>query len=321
MTLVLADAGPWYGLMVSDRLVTLSRGGAFAGRYDTVANKTVVFLTYDALVAFGYTGSAYIEGLPTDQWLAEILWGAPITPNPHSGELPFMRRGRRPGPHGFNANLLQIRRGLAETPEGDRVTILAAGWRIRRRRLTPVLIEFGAWRGAGAEPKLAMRPPRRTGRLLGSVGAEPSLADCEAAFIEGGPAPMDAPSHAAWMAKVLTSIIRSTAARTPTVGRHVMIVTLEAVRRRVACRFEPYAQHHAFVAHPDGGLEVPAAFSPWLVTDYGFNAAQLISGPSALSFPMGGWTFEISAATAPSPMDTPVFVMAQPRAPPPRRSH
>lgn len=116
MTLVVADAGTWYGLMASDRLVTLSRGGVFAGQHDTATNKTVVFLTYDALVVFGYTGSAYLEGLPTDQWLAQILWGEPIRPDPRSGELPFMRRGRRPGPDGFNANLVQIRRGLAAVP-------------------------------------------------------------------------------------------------------------------------------------------------------------------------------------------------------------
>lgn len=201
------------------------------------------------------------------------------------------------------------------------MTLLGAGWRTRRRRLIPVLIEFGAWRGTGSEPKLAMRPPKRPGRLLGSVGAEPTPSDCEDAFTEGGAVPTDAPSRAAWMAQALISIIRRTAARTPTVGRHVMIVTLEAATRRVVCRFEPYVQHHALMAHPGGALNVPAAFSPWLVSDHGFNPAQLISGPAALSFPMGGWTFEVSAAApaTPSPQDAPMFVMAQPRAPMPGR--
>jgi hypothetical protein len=70
MTLILAQASRRFALEVSKRLV--SRGGK---AFDAAANKNVIFIAKDAVVAFGYTGRAYSEGVPTDQWIAEVLIG------------------------------------------------------------------------------------------------------------------------------------------------------------------------------------------------------------------------------------------------------
>lgn len=70
MTLVLAVATPAYPLHVSDRLV--SKGGM---PHDPVANKSVVFRATDGLLAFGYTGPAFLEGVPMDTWVADALSG------------------------------------------------------------------------------------------------------------------------------------------------------------------------------------------------------------------------------------------------------
>lgn len=72
MTLVLSVATPVYALHVSDRLV--SKAGT---PYDPLANKTVVLRATDGLLAFGYTGPAYVEGVPTDTWIAEAVSGEP----------------------------------------------------------------------------------------------------------------------------------------------------------------------------------------------------------------------------------------------------
>lgn len=60
------------GLMChgADRLV--SAGGS---SFDPLANKTLVYSAPDALAAISYTGSAYLEDLPTDEWLARALTG------------------------------------------------------------------------------------------------------------------------------------------------------------------------------------------------------------------------------------------------------
>jgi hypothetical protein len=68
VTLVLSVATPAYALHVSDRLV--SAGGK---PFDPLANKTVVFRATDGLLAIGYTGIAFLDGLPTDTWIADEL--------------------------------------------------------------------------------------------------------------------------------------------------------------------------------------------------------------------------------------------------------
>ncbi len=68
MTLILTLATPRYILQVSDRLVT--RGDS---RFDPASNKIVIYHAKNALVAIGYSGLAYLEGVPTDQWIAQKL--------------------------------------------------------------------------------------------------------------------------------------------------------------------------------------------------------------------------------------------------------
>ena len=70
MTLVISVATPGYGLHVSDRLV--SRAGA---PYDALSNKTVVFRATDGLIVLGYTGAAFLDKIPTDTWIADVVSG------------------------------------------------------------------------------------------------------------------------------------------------------------------------------------------------------------------------------------------------------
>lgn len=46
--------------------------------FDPEANKTIVYVARDAIVSIGYTGRAYLEGRPTDQWIAEQLIGEEV---------------------------------------------------------------------------------------------------------------------------------------------------------------------------------------------------------------------------------------------------
>jgi hypothetical protein len=71
MTLILTFASPFYVLQVSDRLVTVS-----GKEFDAVANKNVIYLARDADATIGYTGRAFVDRVPTDQWIAEKLGGS-----------------------------------------------------------------------------------------------------------------------------------------------------------------------------------------------------------------------------------------------------
>ena len=68
MTLIISQASEGFGLQVSDRLV--NRGGV---PIDQIANKSILYVARDGIVAFSYTGIAFIEQTLTDQWLAAKL--------------------------------------------------------------------------------------------------------------------------------------------------------------------------------------------------------------------------------------------------------
>jgi hypothetical protein len=61
--------------------------------HDAVSNKVLVYRARNALVAIGYAGVAYVQGVPTDQWIAEKLWGEPLPS--HDDRTPMVTRTKR----------------------------------------------------------------------------------------------------------------------------------------------------------------------------------------------------------------------------------
>jgi len=70
MTLVLSLLTTRYVMQVADRLVT-----ADGKLIDPASNKSLIYLARNAIVAIGYSGLAYLDGIPTDEWIAQTLWG------------------------------------------------------------------------------------------------------------------------------------------------------------------------------------------------------------------------------------------------------
>lgn len=70
MTLVLTLVTTRYVVQVADRLVTTD-----GKRFDPTSNKSLIYLGRNAIVAIAYSGLAYLEGIPTDEWIAQTLWG------------------------------------------------------------------------------------------------------------------------------------------------------------------------------------------------------------------------------------------------------
>ena len=75
MTLHLTQISPLYTLQVGDRLVSGSI-------HDPLANKNIIYWARDGFFTIGYSGLAYLQGKPTDQWIAEKLWGDVIPVGP-----------------------------------------------------------------------------------------------------------------------------------------------------------------------------------------------------------------------------------------------
>jgi len=70
---------PWVMVHATDRLVSLQHPDRFEPKYP-VFNKTVVYRASDAIVTIGFTGLAFLDGQPTDEWLASTLAGTKFDP-------------------------------------------------------------------------------------------------------------------------------------------------------------------------------------------------------------------------------------------------
>jgi hypothetical protein len=113
VTLILAQTSRLFALEVSDRLVT--RGGS---SFDPASNKNVLFLAQDSVVAFGYTGFAYLAGITTDQWITEVLIGEEFE---RQERPPSLRLGASPLRCAYIGPALQNHWGFAHltsAPEG-----------------------------------------------------------------------------------------------------------------------------------------------------------------------------------------------------------
>lgn len=266
MTLILSVATPAYALHVSDRLV--SAGGK---PFDPLANKTVVFRARDGLVAIGYTGMAFIDGLPTDSWIANgISQGAA---SQAGGSMSFGQFQVRDLGSSL-LNLCQNLRGKRFQNFGGEIVAVGWQWQQKRRRsrARDVLWVLHSGSGRLSWDQLVPRPieeQRQVFRMtstgdwpLGSQAWRELLAQVGQAgrnweLVED---------------LLVAAIRRASNARPGTIGAHCMTVLLRpAGYPNALVRFSPTSPHLG--AAFDQQVEV--AYSPWLI------APDAILSPSA----------------------------------------
>lgn len=133
MTLILARASSEFVLQVTDRLVTKN-----SQPFDKVANKNILYIASNAVVAIAYTGLAYIDGKPTDYWIAENLSGLEIDPyNP-----PMIESGQFIPPLDIGLALLCLRNELNIREQQEHLFLLISfqGWQWNSKgRLRPLV--------------------------------------------------------------------------------------------------------------------------------------------------------------------------------------
>lgn len=309
--------------MASDRLVTLARGmaGTYAGDHDHLANKLIILITLDAAVVLGFTGSAYVGGIPTDEWIAETVSpGARLRNADGSvGMFGFKARSNLRLHQAFN----RIRLGLAHQPEGRYVTVLVAGWRIRRGLRTPINVTLRSSNDLVSNPELILRPPWPLPNRIQSVGAS---VDLRPYLLDAMRSQAIIPWQPSSLVFFFTRIIRDTAGTNRTVGRHVMSVVLRFDPsngiRLAESLFDPADPHIAHREYNGTPYSRVVSFTPWFLTPSAFHSPTESTGVSGTSssFEVDGWTFV--ASDTPQPISTPANVgwqRPQDRRPPPRR--
>ncbi|HEY8616715.1 hypothetical protein [Phenylobacterium sp.] len=306
MTLVIAESASTYSVMVSDRLTTKWRGTNLIGRFDEVANKTVVFLSGTEGVAIGYTGNAFLERMPTDEWIAQQLWGDAFMLGPH-GDSYAMYMGPPKVRRSVPQALFHLQARLAATRGGQGVTLLATGWRRRRGRLTPLLVTITARRNRRTQADMRMRRPTSLLSRRASVGA--SLTATVAVPSMPGLHPVRA------LGQGLAAAIRNVSRTDRTVGPHVMQVLM--IPGQVVCEFLPEAEHVIRFGDLKPSLAVPTAYSPWILSDGGYVPPQLIGG-GPVRVPGGGWLITMAGARPLQAAGAPaafVYSQRRPKAP------
>ena len=289
MTLVVSVATPAFGLHVSDRLV--SKGGA---PYDALANKTVVFRASDGLVVFGYTGAAFLGGMPTDSWIADAISDGACAND--TGAIRF--GGFRVRDTG--STLLGLRRRL----ERERLfrtlngAMSAVGWQWNGRRkrtfCRPVLWLLGPETRYRWIQLMPRHPPERRPQFrMRPIGNWPLGNDAWQDLVAGvGRA---GPDLETVEAMVVAAIRRASSQAPGSIGSHCMSVVVKPgdARPNARVRFLPVTPHLGRA----GDQDVEVAFTPWMVAPDGIHSPALSVG--GLSSEQGLLTFEFEAPPVP----------------------
>jgi hypothetical protein len=306
MTLILTEASIRYVLQVSDRLLTQGRR-----HFDPVSNKTIVYLCRDALVSIAYSGHAYLDETPTDQWIAELLTGERFEGS-HPG---FLRIGppKRSLDIGQSIELLKTELGsailrLPPSVNPPTLHVILAGWQWGKRQARPIATHIVNLPGTPSTfyvekvPRYWHFEQTQENRSLRKVyftvvpTSNPLSRDEQRRTFERllhtNPSPDDS-------AQVLIDTIRLAASKKPKiVGEDCMCVYLPPPSSRVAeVVFVPRQEQRVAMVgrHYE---KLPAAFSPWVIGRGLIAAPSIVVGTSTIT--VGPFTIRIKAPEVPS---------------------
>jgi hypothetical protein len=301
MTLVLSVATPAYGLHVSDRL--LSKDGS---PYDPLANKTVVFRATDGLLVFGYTGAAYINGKPTDTWIAETISGTSLS---DSGTI---RMGRFPVHNtGWSLHLLceGLRNRNFERLGGS---VCGVGWQwSAKRKYSPFRDVLWILHGGSGRLRWQQIMPRHLPERIRTVKLQ-ATGDWPLGHDEGQQL-LDRIYAAGrdWeLAEglLVEAIRRASVLRPGTIGSHCMSVLLRPWEMPNALvRFIPQIAHRAKA----GEEIVEVAYTPWMIAPDAIHAPALSIG--GLTCAQGLLTYAMEGPPVPDDQTLKGAFTTQPR--------
>jgi hypothetical protein len=312
VTLLAATVTKGGVFQVSDRLV--SKGGQ---PFDPTANKNLISIGPTLVASLSYTGIAYVNDLPTDEWIAETLLrrplpradygSAPIVPPrqsfpvPHNSMPSWIEQGGMISHYGrqrtflnLGAAMFHLMGEIDSVFDSGRVPSLAAvhgleiqvaGWEGGRRKLSrPVLFRIVKRIGSACR-RLARAPRAVSDSLYFDMAPDVNVRPGDKRHFLDRLRQGEAPDTA------LVEVVRSIAARHATIiGSELMTVFLPPPQsREIAVRFTP-ATVQTITMY---GRPTEFSYTPFVLTPGGFAFPALIVGTSFMRF--GPWRLRLQA--------------------------
>jgi hypothetical protein len=272
-------------LQVSDRLVSVGSGRT-RKKFDELSNKAIIYRARDAIVTIGYGGTAYLQGMPTDEWIAERLFGEPL-PRARD-DRPCMRTGRsRSFWPDFGWAIRQLRMELESVPPDNvGLSMTCAGWQCVRRRTRPIIVELN--RSPNASAVQMSEAPRwwpsrdfvlyEIGGYLDQQGFDPVRKRLKLA--ETGDAIED----------IIVETIRQIATKNPNgVGKDLLSIFIPSLNYGLpVVRFLPQQLHQIGIQVGPATTVIPAYYSPWLIGPGIIVPASVNAGSGDSTVGLGG---------------------------------
>jgi hypothetical protein len=289
VTLILSYIGFTGVLQVTDRLVTQTIGGQ-SQPFDPASNKNLVFVATDGVAAIGYTGLSFLDGVHTDQWVAETILGRSLGQGP-CGRPAMITGGGRAGWPSIGQAIDRLQRrlpeALARAPaswQRQAPTITVSGYmhyRCGRRPYRRFSCEIHRMPGLGYTRAWL---PRYMYRDI-YVGMCPSshLSAAEWQRLNGsiGGRNMAAVNMAA-VEELFLQQIRAVAARPhPAVGPDCMSILIQQPRQDqqvVRVRYRPLLAQHATFRTIRAMTVMPVYYSPWFLSPGMVAAPRIVGG-------------------------------------------
>lgn len=312
MTLVLTLAHPNYVVQVADRRVTTD-GVVF----DSASNKSLIYLARNAIVTIGYCGLAYLQGIPTDEWIAQTLWGEELLRREDGRLAGMCFAAGRQGIDDIGRSIDQLRKSVQAALQEEQaplelrsLQIICAGWQWRRRGRRviwrPILNIIRSQQKRGAVHCEADGVPRHwhyersdEGRLPFIVLPLPFHEEVFPGSISGLLTRLKPIVHRPEESrKILIEYIQQQAVRDPTVGKDCMSVYVKPPNIGVV-----EASYISVDVEPLVVLNEKqrvGSFSPWIIGPSSYHAPQVSTGKSEAG--LGPYTVQLQG---PPPSNSP----------------
>jgi hypothetical protein len=235
--------------------------------HDPLANKTVLYLAADAAVTLSYMGDAYLDGVPTDEWIARCLRGDAMPPSKEPDHVIRISRPIPPWPsidaalHRLATGLEGASRRLPAKRSRAHLGIVFAGarWDVEGYASTFCGALVSEQTGHGFTV-LWGRAPKAPGETA-SMYAPPYLTRAENDELQKAMRDRDL----ATLEPTYVDVVRTVSGRFAGVGPHCMCVRFSLLPDppTITCTFR--AHRTSGKSPPLGGGEPYLSYSPWLI--------------------------------------------------------